>query len=1325
MKKMGYSIGLDIGTNSVGWAVTDDIGHMKKHRSKNMWGVRLFDEGKTASVRRTHRSMRRRLARRRQRIEKLQEIFAREIYEMDSNFFARLKESYLHSEDSSVLSTSILFDDSNYSDKDYYSEYPTIYHLREDIINSKNKKDIRLIYLALHHILKYRGNFLYGKVDFSNFGESVEDSLANAYNIIFKDDEYNIDDIDIKEVKNILSSNDTKANKKDLLEETLKHIDKDINNKVKELIKAIIGYKFNLIKLFELEGVEKNKSIKFQDELDETELENLLGEKIEGLNALKEVYNWMILEEILGEIKSTNPKDKIISNAMIEKYKQHKMELSMLKDLVKDICPKEYNEIFRLEGNNHNYTNYIKNTGKHSLEDFNKYISKILSKYPNASGHENYEVLKESLEEEKLLSKINTTDNSVIPYQLHKGELERIIESQGKYYPFLEENRELLLKVLESRLPYYVGPLNRNSEFAWVKKNSNKGKVYPWNYENYIDIDSTAEEFIKRMTNKCTYMYDKDVLPRQSIVYSEFILLNELNKIKINNKLIDKQTKEHIIEELFKSKKTVKSKDLIKWIENNPYGFIKNINDDITIEGTQKENEFAASLMSYYDFKKILGFVDETNINMIEEIINWITIFEDKDILKRKIEDKYKLDNKIVERILKLNYTGWARLSKDLIDGITNLKDSQHIGQTILQIMRTTNYNFMQVINESRFDFKDTIDKLNPKINKNKLEYEDIQNLQGSPALKRGIWETIKVIDDIVKVMKCEPSNIFIEFARDDETSKRTTSRANKMKNLYDEIKKDSAIYNKEVYDNLKDFIQSKDKLNNDKLFLYFTQNGKCMYTGEPLSLDKLYDYQIDHIIPQSYIKDDSMDNIVLVKTKANQNKKDNLTLDSIIQSRQSEYWKNLYKHGLISKKKIENLTRESIPDKQIIGFINRQLVETRQISKHISDLLSEVYKDTKIFSIKTRIASDFRTQHKLYKNRSINDYHHAEDALIVSVIGNFITNRYPNLEEEFNVKNYISWFKDSNMHRDNKNKYGFILGTMNKDYSNNEFEWNKEQEISRIRKAFNYKDCFITKKPEMQNGEFYDQTIYSKDNPKAKIPLKKGLDPKKYGGYSGMKSAYYVAIKYLDKKKLVKKLVNIPIVDTKRVEAIGVLEYIKETKNLNKVSNLEIIKEKIKKYQPLEYEGQNLYLTSHNELRNATQLVVSDNYKELIYLIDGNKKTDIKDKDKEIRNKESVEFLDYFIKKLYDHYPLYSKLADDIKNSREDFINYSLETKLDFIGEMLKITQAKAETGKFKNFKTKITTNEAGRLKKKLDLEDVTFIDRSITGLVERRYKI
>ena len=73
-----YYVGLDIGTSSVGFAVSDSTYNLKKHLGKAMWGVRLFDEGETAESRRLNRTNRRRLSRRNQRLELLEMLFDEE-----------------------------------------------------------------------------------------------------------------------------------------------------------------------------------------------------------------------------------------------------------------------------------------------------------------------------------------------------------------------------------------------------------------------------------------------------------------------------------------------------------------------------------------------------------------------------------------------------------------------------------------------------------------------------------------------------------------------------------------------------------------------------------------------------------------------------------------------------------------------------------------------------------------------------------------------------------------------------------------------------------------------------------------------------------------------------------------------------------------------------------------------------------------------------------------------------------------------------------------------------------------------------------------------
>lgn len=94
-----YFLGLDMGTGSVGWAVTDNSYEILRSHGKSLWGVRLFESANTAEERRMFRTARRRLDRRNWRIQILQELFAEEIAAVDPGFYLRMKESKYYPED--------------------------------------------------------------------------------------------------------------------------------------------------------------------------------------------------------------------------------------------------------------------------------------------------------------------------------------------------------------------------------------------------------------------------------------------------------------------------------------------------------------------------------------------------------------------------------------------------------------------------------------------------------------------------------------------------------------------------------------------------------------------------------------------------------------------------------------------------------------------------------------------------------------------------------------------------------------------------------------------------------------------------------------------------------------------------------------------------------------------------------------------------------------------------------------------------------------------------------------------------------------------------
>jgi len=69
-----YYLGLDMGTSSVGWAVTNPQYELLRAKGKDLWGVRLFEEANTSAERRSYRISRRRRQREIARMGLLREL---------------------------------------------------------------------------------------------------------------------------------------------------------------------------------------------------------------------------------------------------------------------------------------------------------------------------------------------------------------------------------------------------------------------------------------------------------------------------------------------------------------------------------------------------------------------------------------------------------------------------------------------------------------------------------------------------------------------------------------------------------------------------------------------------------------------------------------------------------------------------------------------------------------------------------------------------------------------------------------------------------------------------------------------------------------------------------------------------------------------------------------------------------------------------------------------------------------------------------------------------------------------------------------------------
>ena len=1367
MKKQKFSdyyLGFDIGTNSVGWCVTDLDYNVLRFNKKDMWGSRLFDEAKTAAERRVQRNSRRRLKRRKWRLNLLEEIFSDEIMKIDSNFFRRLKESSLWLEDKNSKEKFTLFNDDNYKDYDFYKQYPTIFHLRNELIKNPEKKDIRLIYLALHSIFKSRGHFLFegqNLKEIKNF-----ETLYNNLIAFLEDNGINksIDKDNIEKLEKIIC--DSGKGLKDKEKEF-----KGIFNSDKQLVaifKLSVGSSVSLNDLFDTdeykkEEVEKEK-ISFREQIYEDDKPiyySILGEKIELLDIAKSFYDFMVLNNILSD-------SNYISEAKVKLYEEHKKDLKNLKYIIRKYNKENYDKLFK-DKNENNYPAYIglnKEKGKKEvveksrlkIDDLIKVIKGYLPK-PERIEEKDKTIFNEILnkiELKTILPKQRISDNGTLPYQIHEVELEKILENQSKYYDFLnyEENgvstKDKLLKTFKFRIPYYVGPLNSYHKDkggnSWIVRKE-EGKILPWNFEQKVDIEKSAEEFIKRMTNKCTYLNGEDVIPKDSFLYSEYIILNELNKVQVNDEFLNKEIKKKIIEDLFKKSKKIIEKNFREYLLVNQIA-----NKTVELKGIK--DAFNSNYVSYIKFKDIFG--DKLNLDIYKEIseksILWKCLYgDDKKIFEKKIKNEYGdiLNKDEIKKINSFKFNTWGRLSEKLLTGIEFINlETGECYSSVMEALRRTNYNLMELLS-SKFTLQESIDNENKEMNE--VSYRDlIEESYVSPSLKRAILQTLKIYEEIKKITGRVPKKVFIEMARGgDETmkNKKIPARQEQLKKLYDSCGNDIANFSIDIK-KMKSSLSSYDNnsLRQKKLYLYYLQFGKCMYTGREIDLDRLLQnndtYDIDHIYPRSkVIKDDSFDNLVLVLKNENAEKSNEYPVKKEIQEKMKSFWRFLKEKNFISDEKYKRLTGKD--DFELRGFMARQLVNVRQTTKEVGKILQQIEPEIKIVYSKAEIASSFREMFDFIKVRELNDTHHAKDAYLNIVAGNVYNTKFT--EKPYR---YLQEIKEN---YDVKKIYNYDIKNA----------WDKENSLEIVKKNMEKNTVNITRFIKEEKGELFNLNPKKKKKNSNEIigikpKLYNGKEEKlneKYGYYESLNPAYFLYVEHKEKNKRIKSFERVNLVDVNNVkDEKSLIKYLIENKKLVEPRIIKKVYKNqclliddypyliigIESTKKLEFKNnKSLYLDKKYEkiLKNVIKFLEEnqgkseENYK-FIYLKkkDRYKKNETLESVAERYNTEFNEMYDKFLEKLdskdYKNY-MNNKKYQDLLNVKEKFLKLNLLDKAFILRSFLKIFTKETISDFSKLNLSKTLGRLNGKSSNTISKNGLYLIEESVTGLFVKKIEL
>ncbi len=976
-------LGLDLGTNSIGWALVEQ-NFNKKEGKINGLGSRIipmsqdilgkFDSGVSISQtaeRTGYRGVRRLNQRhllRRERLHRVLNIleflpkhYAKEIdFEKYFGQFKKGKEPKLNYRKNDNGKYEFLFMDSF---KEMVSEFKTnkqetkipydwtIYYLRKKAISKKISKE-ELAWLLLNFNQK-RG---YYQLRGEDEGE----------------DEIKIKEFHVLKVKELIDSGDkVKGN-------TLYNI----------LFENGWIYDKQIVKTEDWKGKSKEFIVTTSLEKDKTP-------KIDKDGNIKRSFKKVDSEQDWIAIKKKTEQDIEKSNKSVGQYIYDTLLINPIQKingkLVKTIERKFYRQELK---------NILKEQVKHHTELQNKelYQACINELYSRNEAHQNN--IKDKGFEYLFIE-------DIIFYQRPlKNKKSTISNCQYEKRVFIKNGlKEIIpLKSTSKSNPYF-------QEFRLWQFLKNL-KIY--NKES-VDVDVT-NQFLQTKNDWVT-LFDflnlrKEIDQKAFIQYfisKKLIQKNEKDNYRWNyvedKKYPCNETKSQFISRLKKVIPDDAETFLTKEIEYNLWHIVYSVKDKKEFEKAlstfSKRNQlneklFVENFKKFPPFKNDYGAYSEKALKKILPLMRIGKYWNEDDINK---DTKQRIFD-IIERLESIDY------DKEKIE---NIIDDEIPQQFVKSFVNFKNSNPLTGLNTYQacyavYERHSEVSEIKIWNTPNDIDHylnEFKQHSLRNPIVEQVITETLRVVRDIWKYYGNSEKGFFneihVELGREMKNpadkrklmTARVTENENtnqRIKALLQEIKDDANItedvrpFSPSHQEILKIYeegiFQSSNEIDDDiikirknstpskaeiiKYKLWLEQGYISPYTGKIIPLNKLFstDYQIEHIIPQSRYFDNSYSNKIICESEVNQ-LKDNQTAFEFLKNEKGrivelsqgktvqlftteQYENHCNKYFKKNKAKLNKLLSEDIPE----GFIERQLNDSRYISKVVKGLLSNIVRE-------------------------------------------------------------------------------------------------------------------------------------------------------------------------------------------------------------------------------------------------------------------------------------------------------------------------------------------------------------------------------------------
>lgn len=585
-----------------------------------------------------------------------------------------------------------------------------------------------------------------------------------------------------------------------------------------------------------------------------------------------------------------------------------------------------------------------------------------------------------------------STKNKVFYRQDYLDEFESLWESQKKYHKELTDE---LKKEIRDVIIFYQRPLK-----------SQKGLL------SICELEGREIE-IEKNGKKITKIIGPRVAPKSSPIFQESKIWQILNNVQIEGNVIPnvqqdlfgeatefkygkrpltQEEKQTLFAELNIKEKLTESHALqilemkgsyklnYKEIEGNKTraSFFKAFQEIIELSGheiefTKKkahkiEEELKEIFVALGFSTEILGFkTDLTKEEIKDQQIEKQAYYKLWHLLYSFEGDSSKLGNeKLIQKVMEL-----CKMPKEyatIVSNITFPLDYSSLStRATLKILPFLKQGFM---------YSDACEKAGYKHSKKSLTKEEIENkiLRDSlsqlpknslrnPVVEKILNQMVNVVNSIIKEYG-KPDEIRIELARE---LKKSAKERDELTKAVNSSKKD----HEKIVSILQSSFNIQNPSRNDiiryKLYEELKPNGyHTLYTNTYIPQEKLFskEFDIEHIIPQALLFDDSFSNKTLEKRDANIEKGRMTAYDYVLEKRGEqgieEYKSKIDNLNISSSKRKKLLMRENeIPD----GFIDRDLRNSQYISKKSREILEQIVKvvNTTTGSVTDRLREDWQ----------------------------------------------------------------------------------------------------------------------------------------------------------------------------------------------------------------------------------------------------------------------------------------------------------------------------------------------------------------------------